>query len=116
MTDQQSDLAPPFSLAQRSCSARSEWRQAVMRLATIAMKGIVADKTAGERLLERSDIDWTIVYATRLTAEPRSGGYRTVEGTLTGVGTIGRADVADALLSMLSDETSVRQSRVVTSR
>src|ERR1700730_12418542 len=28
--------------------------KAVMRLATIAMKGIVADKTAGERLLERS--------------------------------------------------------------
>ena len=57
----------------------------------------------------------TIVYATRLTDEPRSGGFRTVEGTLTGVGTISRADVADALLSTLSDENSLRQSRVVTS-
>jgi putative NADH-flavin reductase len=88
----------------------------VMRLASIAMKGIVADKTAGEKLLERSDTDWTIVYATRLTDERRTGGYRTVEGTLTEVGTIGRADVADALLSTVSDGTSVRQSRVVTSR
>ena len=88
----------------------------VMKLAGVAMKGTVADKTAGEALLKRSDIDWTIVYATRLTDEPRSGGYRIVEGTLTGVGTIGRADVADALLSMVSDATSVRQSRVVTSR
>jgi hypothetical protein len=53
---------------------------------------------------------------TRLTDEPRSGGYRTIEGTLTGVGTISRADLADALLSTLTDATSVRQSRVVTSR
>ncbi len=88
----------------------------VMRLASVAMKGVVADKSAGETLLKRSGIDWTIVYATRLTDEPRSGGYRTVEGPLTDVGTISRADLADALLSMLSDATSVRQSRVVTAR
>lgn len=88
----------------------------VMRLASIAMQGIVADKTAGEALLKGSDIDWTIVYATRLTDEPRDGSYRTVEGTLTDVGTISRADVANSLLSSLSDRTSVRQSRVVTSR
>lgn len=88
----------------------------VMKLASIVMKGIVTDKTAGETLLRRSDVDWTIVYATRLTDEPRSGGHHNVEGTLTGVGTISRADLADALLSTLSDPTSVRQSRVVTSR
>jgi hypothetical protein len=35
---------------------------------------------------------------------------------VTDVGTIGRADVADILVSTLSDQTSVRQSRVVTSR
>ena len=87
-----------------------------MKLASIVMKGIVTDKTAGETLLKRSGIDWTIVYATRLTDEPRSGGYRTVEGTLTRVGTISRTDLADALLSTLSDPNSVRQSRVVTSR
>ena len=88
----------------------------IMKVASIAMKGIVADKTAGETLLRRSGVDWTIVYATRLTDETRSGGYRTVEGTLRCPGTIGRADLADALLSTLSDATSVRQSRVVTSR
>ena len=87
----------------------------IMKLARIVMRGIVADKSAGEALLKRSDIDWTIVYATRLTDEPRSGGYRVVEGSLTNVGTISRADVADALLSTVSDSTSVRQSRVVTS-
>lgn len=88
----------------------------LMKLAGFAMKGTVPDKTAGETLLKRSDIDWTVVYATRLTNEPRSGGYRAVEGTVTGAGTISRADTADALLSTFSDATSVRQSRVVTSR
>jgi putative NADH-flavin reductase len=87
----------------------------IMKVASVVMKGAVADKTAGETLLKGSDLDWTIVYATRLTDEPRSGRYRAVEGTMTGVGTISRADVADALLSTLSDGTSVRQSRVVTS-
>jgi putative NADH-flavin reductase len=87
----------------------------VMKLARIVMRGIVTDKSAGESLLKRSDVDWTIVYATRLTDEPRSGGYRVVEGSLTDVGTISRADLADALLSVLTDGTSVRQSLVVTS-
>lgn len=45
---------------------------------------------------------WTIVYATRLTDEPRSGGYRTVEGTLTDVGTISRSDLADGACSRRS--------------
>jgi putative NADH-flavin reductase len=88
----------------------------VMKLASLAMKSIVDDKTAGETLIKRSGIDWTIVYATRLTDGPRRGSYRTVDGTLTDVGTISRADVAEVLLSTVSDATSARQSRVVTSR
>jgi putative NADH-flavin reductase len=86
----------------------------IMKLARIAMKGIVADKAAGESVLKRSDTDLTIVYATRLTDEPRSG-YRVVTGALKDVGTISRADVADALLAALRDPTSVWESRVVTS-
>jgi putative NADH-flavin reductase len=110
--------APVKRLVMLSTFAASPTYKArgIMKVANIAMKGVVADKTAGETLLKRSDVDWTIVYATRLTDEPRSGGYRTIEGTLTGVGTISRADLADALLSTLTDATSVRQSRVVTSR
>ena len=88
----------------------------IMKLARIAMQGIVTDKTVGETLLKRSALDWTIVHATRLTDEPRSGDYHIVEGTVTDVGTISRADVADILVSTLSDRTSVRQSRLVTSR
>jgi putative NADH-flavin reductase len=88
----------------------------IMKLASVVMRGIVADKTAGETVLKHSGLDWTIVYATRLTDEPRTGTKRTVEGTLTDVGTISRGDVADALISSLSDASSVHQSRVVTSR
>ena len=87
----------------------------IMKLARIAMQGIVTDKTVGETLLKRSAVDWTIVHASRLTDEPRSGHYHIVEGTVTDVGTISRADVADVLVSTLSDRTSVRQSRLVTS-
>ena len=86
----------------------------IMKLARIAMQGIVTDKTAGETLLKRSTVDWTIVHATRLTDQPRSGDYHIVKGTVTDVGTISRADVADVLVSTLSDQTSVRQSRLVT--
>ncbi len=51
----------------------------IMKLARIAMQGIVTDKTVGETLLKRSALDWTIVHATRLTDEPRSGDYHIVE-------------------------------------
>jgi putative NADH-flavin reductase len=74
----------------------------IMKVASVAMKGMVADKTAGEKLVKSSDLDWTIVYATRLTDKPRNGGFHTVAGTLKEVGTISRADLADALLSELS--------------
>ena len=87
-----------------------------MRIVRLGMKGIVGDKTAGETLLKHSDVDWTIVYASRLTDGPRTGGYLVVDGTLRSMGSISRADLADVLLSTVSDPTSVRQSRVVTSR
>jgi putative NADH-flavin reductase len=87
----------------------------IMKPARIAMQGIVTDKTVGETLLKRSALDWTIIHATRLTDEPRSGDYHIAEGTVTDVGTISRADVVDILVSTRSDRTSVWQSRVVTS-
>ncbi|TMB48829.1 MAG: NAD-dependent epimerase/dehydratase family protein [Chloroflexi bacterium] len=46
----------------------------IMKLANIAMKGIVTDKAAGEMLLKGSDVDWTIVYASRLTDGPARAG------------------------------------------
>jgi uncharacterized protein YbjT (DUF2867 family) len=87
----------------------------IMKLARFVMKGIVADKAAGERLLTRSDLDWTIVYATRLTDASASGSFRIVEGPLTDIGSISRADVASALLSALGVPDSVHHGIVVTS-
>lgn len=88
----------------------------LMKIVRLGMKGIVEDKTAGETLLKGSDVDWTIVYASRLTDGPKTGGYRVVDGKVTSIGSISRADLADALISTLSDATSVHQSRVLNSQ
>jgi uncharacterized protein YbjT (DUF2867 family) len=46
----------------------------VTRLLTgIAMGTVVKDKSAGEQILRRSDLDWTIVYASLLTDGPADG-------------------------------------------
>jgi uncharacterized protein YbjT (DUF2867 family) len=47
---------------------------AVTRLLTgLAIGGLIKDKSAGENVLRRSDLDWTIVYASVLTDGPASG-------------------------------------------
>ena len=93
-----------------------EARSLLTKIVRLGMRGIVGDKAAGERLLKRSDVDWTIVYGALLNDGPRTGDYRVVDGPVTSMGSISRADLADALLSTLTDATSVRQGRVVTSR
>jgi uncharacterized protein YbjT (DUF2867 family) len=46
----------------------------VTRLLTgIAMGAVIKDKSAGEQLLRRSDLDWTIVYASLLNDGPANG-------------------------------------------
>src|SRR5216683_914163 len=51
-----------------------EGADAVIRLLTgIAMGGVIKDKSAGEQLLRRSDLDWTIVYASLLNDGPANG-------------------------------------------
>jgi uncharacterized protein YbjT (DUF2867 family) len=47
---------------------------AVTRLLTgIAMGALIKDKSAGEQVLRRSDLEWTIVYASLLTDGPAKG-------------------------------------------
>ena len=47
-------------------------------MSNLTMSKAIADKTASERLLRSSDLDWTIVYATVLTNKPASGTSRIV--------------------------------------
>jgi hypothetical protein len=42
--------------------------------------GIVADASAMERVLEKSELDWTIARPPKLTPKPYTGKYRVREG------------------------------------
>ena len=84
----------------------------VTRLLTgVAMGSMIKDKSAGEKALRDSNLDWTIVYASFLTDGP--GGGHVAVLTETGRSTlshrIARADVAAWLLrAATSPETSRR--------
>ena len=73
---------------------------AVSKLVTrIAMGSQIKDKTAGEEVLRASGLDWTIVYATKLTNGPKTEPRVVPETEKVGMSqTISRADVASFLL------------------
>jgi len=74
------------------------------------LKDIYADKVAGEALIRRSDLDWTLVQPPQLTNGPLTRKYRVGERLeLTGIPRISRADVAHFILSQLDDTTYVRK-------
>ena len=80
-------------------------------LTGVAMGSMIKDKSAGEKALRESNLDWTIVYASSLTDGP-SGGQVVVlteRGRWTLSHRIPRADVAAWLLrAATSPETSRR--------
>jgi len=84
----------------------------VTRLLTgIAMGSMIKDKSAGEKALRESNLDWTIVYASSLTDRPGRGqvAVLTETGRWTLSQRIARADVAAWLLrAATSPETSRR--------
>ena len=84
----------------------------VTRLLTgLAMGSMIKDKSAGEKALRESDLDWTIVYASSLTDGPGRGqvAVLTETGRWTLSQRIARADVAAWLLrAATSPETSRR--------
>lgn len=68
-----------------------------------------ADMARMERLLGRSELDWTVVGPPRLTDRPATGRYRTaVNRHLPRGRTISRADLAAAMLRLLDDPAAVR--------
>ena len=71
---------------------------------------LYTDKAAGEEVLRRSGLDWTLVYPVTLTNGPRTGQYRVGERlALRGFPRISRADVAAFLVSQLADATYVKK-------
>ncbi|MEU7424433.1 NAD(P)-dependent oxidoreductase [Streptomyces sp. NPDC048362] len=74
------------------------------------LKDVYADLREMEAELARSGTDWTSVRPPRLQNKPLTGHYRTVVGGFPRNGRfIARADVAHAMLSMITDETTVRR-------
>ena len=70
----------------------------------------VADASAMERIFEASKLDWTIVRPPELTDKPYTGNYRVRVGHLPRFGfKISRADVADFMLKMVENPSSVGQ-------
>ena len=75
---------------------------------------IFADKAAGERIVEGSALDWTIVYPPLLTDGPATGHYRSGEVLeLHGMPKISRADVAGFMVGALDSRRWSRKRVVV---
>jgi len=81
------------------------------------MGAVIKDKTAAERLLRVSDLDWTTVHPVRLNNGPQTTGAHIVTGrTKLHMGdSVSRADVAAMLLSIADDKATIRKSLVIKS-
>lgn len=88
----------------------------VSKLVTrMAMGSQVKDKAAGEDVLRASRLDWTIVYATKLTNGPKTEPRVVPETRKVGMAQkISRAAVASFLLQAATDDLYSRRSVVIT--
>jgi uncharacterized protein YbjT (DUF2867 family) len=82
------------------------------------MNTIIGDKQSGEELLKSSDLDWTIVYCTRLGDGPATGMTSIVskDEKVSIKNGIDRADVADFLVSEITDKDHIKDSILITTR
>ncbi|MFJ8072484.1 NAD(P)-dependent oxidoreductase [Streptomyces sp. NPDC096176] len=84
--------------------------RAVLSVVNSVFKDIYADLRVMEDELARSATDWTSVRPPRLLDRPLTGSYRTVVGGTPRSGrTIGRADVAHAMIAMIDDPATLKQ-------
>ncbi|MFD6025487.1 NAD(P)-dependent oxidoreductase [Streptomyces griseoluteus] len=84
--------------------------RALRSVVSAVLKDVYADLRETEAELARSTAEWTSVRPPRLLDRPLTGRYRTVVGGFPRGGrTIGRADVAHAMLAALGDPATVRQ-------
>ncbi len=89
----------------------------VTRLLTgLAMRSMIKDKSAGEKALRQSDLDWTIVYASGLTDGPTGGPVVVLtEGRRWSLShRIARADVAAWLVQAATSPQTSRRSISIT--
>ena len=71
---------------------------------------MVADATEMESLIQKSELDWTLVRPPRLTSGERRNRYRVREGHLPGFGfTISRADVAAFMIRAAENRAFIQK-------
>ena len=81
----------------------------------VAMGSQIKDKTAGEEVLRASGLDWTIVYATKLTNGPRTEARVVPETEKVGMSQrIARADLASFLLQAATEGLYSRRDVIIT--
>ncbi|MFF9392655.1 NAD(P)-dependent oxidoreductase [Streptomyces griseoluteus] len=84
--------------------------RALRSVVSAVLKDVYTDLREAEAELARSTAEWTSVRPPRLLDRPLTGRYRTVVGGFPRGGrTIGRADVAHAMLAALGDPATVRR-------
>ena len=78
------------------------------------LRGVGGDKAAAEEMINRSDLDYLLVYPPSLTKGPRTGSYRhDSELRLRGIPKVSRADVAEFMLAEAVTPTYHRQSAII---
>ena len=78
------------------------------------LRGIYADKLAGDRLIRHSDLDWTIVQPSQLNDGPLTKRYRSGERlAMSGMPQISRADTAHFILDRINDAMTIRKTLIV---
>ena len=90
----------------------------VSKLAHPRREAILKDRRAGEVLLRKADLDWTIVYATALDKAPSGMQVRSVgpDEKLTTANAIARADAARFLLGQLGYPAAYQQAVIITTK
>jgi putative NADH-flavin reductase len=80
----------------------------------LVLKDILADKLKADQLLRASDLDYTLVYPTRMTSGNKTGKYKA--GTFIKISfspTISRSDVVDFMLTEMKENHFVRQTAIL---
>ena len=85
-------------------------RRVLFPLIRAILKEVYADLARSEDELRRSALDWTAVRPGNLANRPFTGRYRKAIGAnVPGAGTLGRADLAAAMLDCVGDAGTVKQ-------
>lgn len=92
--------------------AQAPWLPRLMY--RLLLGAIFRDKEAGERIVEASTLDWTIVHPPLLTNGPLTARYQAAETlALSGFPRVGRADVAHFMVRALVAREWVRKRVIV---